>query len=212
MTHKYPDTSMSYNSLLTLDGAREEFKQKNGDAAVKRMLEEIKTFEASDFFGVRLLHKHNDINNNEIMFEYSHIDGDEIFLVTEATTNNNTKSTINSWLFEKGKAIPLEYSDTLIIEDANNFKESNQLLSSLARIANEMNVSHILGPCMNYSRYIYDRIPESDSVFWEKTALNKKANVIQCVSRENIDRNNSTETKWALRKSSENDNELVVWI
>lgn len=79
MTHKYLNNSISYNSLLTLDGAREEFKKKNGDAAVKRMLEEIKNFEASDFFGVRLLHKHNDIYNNEIMFEYSQIDGDDIF-------------------------------------------------------------------------------------------------------------------------------------
>jgi hypothetical protein len=116
------EASKSYNRLLDLKGATSKLFELGGEDTVGKILSVIKAQELEELISVRLLHKHNDISDQEIMLETAMIDEEGIALITAATARNSIgKTSCNSWQFIDGRYIEIEFSDPcLLVNSAFN--------------------------------------------------------------------------------------------
>ncbi|TLX16247.1 hypothetical protein [Rhizobium sp. MHM7A] len=193
-----------YNSLLDIKDASLELRRCGGEAVVSKLLEVIYDAGLADEIGIRLLHKHNEIDAIEIMYETAVEDEEGFALVTSATRTSGTDFECNSWQLNKGKFVPVEFSDRQLVRELDVTK-AGPVFARLADVIKAQNVEHLLGPSLNYSEAVWGKSPTSDPALLEKTDFDERANVVRFVGRDEAIFIQSTKTKWYAKKVIDED-------
>ncbi|MBD3895946.1 hypothetical protein IEI94_08800 [Halomonas sp. ML-15] len=188
----------SYNALLTIADANRALSRFDEDATVGRLLSVIQHYELQDKFGIRLLHKHNDILPSEVMYETSFIDSEGFALSTKAVAKSEVTSMVtNSWQFVGGEYLPVEFSDPLLVSDAKvDLEVYADALHEIRLILEETGTEGLLGPCLHYGPHVERHDPFQQSAFLEKTDFEDRANVVRYVDSGDPAFTNSAKTKW----------------
>lgn len=203
MKHLSMYEKKSYNSLFGIADANREWHKSGGDETVGNLLSVIADAGLGDVIGLRLLHKHNDIYGNELMLETAALDSEGFFLSTSPVDSlMDGQGVCNSWQLTKDGFVPVEFSTpSLLAEPYFDMHEHRETFEKLAKKITAFGVEKILGPCINYSKFVASYSPAADSAFLEKTDSDKRANVVRYVEMSDPNFLNSTKTKWHARKT-----------
>jgi hypothetical protein len=194
--------AQSYNQLLSIRDAHDELERLGGERVVGAALNVIVSEGMQDHIGIRLLHKHNDVNEDEVMLESSLIDEDGFALVTEPLQVQNLDGTApNSWRTTSEGFIPIEFSEPELLKaqdfDINLYA---QLFDKLSKVLKDHAAAMLLGPCLDYGTRVTSKMPCENAAFLEKTDSDRRANVVRYLSRDNLAFVRSARTKWSAKQ------------
>jgi hypothetical protein len=206
------EQSATYNTLLAIANAHRALNERGGEEVVGRLLSIVADAGLESTIGIRLLHKHNDISENEMMLETSAVDEEGFALTTGVVQRDELPGVVcNSWQFTNGKYIPVEFSNVNIVRSEFEMSDYDDVFDKLANAIVETNVSDILGPCLNYSDYVAQHAPSEKAAFLEKTDYENRANVVRYVLRSDPEFNNSAKTKWHAKKITDSSGK-TIWM
>lgn len=201
-----------YNALHPIAVAQRELEIRGGEELVGSLLSIIAEGKLADVFGVRLLHKHNDVSANEIMLESAVQDAEGFALVTEAVNAKKARQFLpNSWRRAVDGYVPIEFSESRVVHSGATIEDHRVVLDALGEKIVELGVSDILGPSLNYSEYVGGFAPSGDAAFLEKTDTANRANVVRFVLRSDEEFANSAKTKWHAKRMIDSSGK-VVWM
>lgn len=200
-----------YNALLPISDANRALTRLGEDETVGRLLSVIQRFGLQDRLGVRLLHKHNDISADEVMYESSSFDSEGFAITTTAIVQSHINSMApNSWQFVEGRYVPVEFSDPILVSDPHlEIDAFNGLLQEISNVLIETGTANLLGLCLHYSSYVEDHDPFERSAFLEKTDFDNRSNVVRYVSLNDVAFMNSAKTKWRAVQAVDAEGNLV---
>ncbi|WP_156653245.1 hypothetical protein [Methylobacterium sp. Leaf111] len=195
----------TYNSLFDVAEADDRLVASGKSTHLHRLLSIIRDHGAHHHMGIRLLHRHNLIEEGEIMIADT-LDDDEGFaVVSQAMSGADTRKDVvpSSWQLVGSDFAPSEFSlKHLVREDSLAIHESDALLRDLAAAVHEMGVQNLLGPCLNMNDWVYSHSPTKDAILLEKTNHEHRANVSRFVSEEEFRSVKSRETTWQVSTAS----------
>jgi len=188
----------SYNTLLPIAAANRALTQLGEEEVVGRLLTIIARAGLEDQIGIRLLHKHNDIGDNEVMYETGGVDVEGFALTTMAVPCGDAKRMIpNSWQLVGNAYMPVEFSHPELVADPTfSMSEHAEVFAEIARALRETEAKHLVGPCLHYGRYVKRYDPYEKSALLEKTDSEHRANVVRFVEWDDVSLANSAKTKW----------------
>ncbi len=187
-----------YNSLLCVAEADRALNALGGENIVSQILSVFVSAGLEREFGIRLLHKHNDIVSGEVMLERSVVDDAGFALVTRPALSTETGQMLcNSWQLTETGFTPCEYSSTDIVFNPKlDLAETAPVFSLLATALRDFGVESILGPCRNYSECVDAHRPSVESKLLETTDEENRANVVRFVTPDDVGLVQSVKTKW----------------
>ncbi|MCM2443514.1 hypothetical protein HGO34_27910 [Agrobacterium vitis] len=195
----------AYNALPDLDEADFQLNSRK-DGCIDFLLSIIMKHGKHEFVGIRLLHKHNLIENGEIMAEYHQVDKDGFSLITRATKVRDWSSNLrpNSWIFKNGEWTPMEFSNAELLKNPNvNPSSEKELFQELADAINLFEVEDVIGPSLMGSDLIDSYRPDGEYMLVEQTALDDRANILRYAKIKNNMPFKAVETHWCMEKDKE---------
>ncbi|MBC8647930.1 hypothetical protein GYM54_20615 [Pseudomonas sp. MTM4] len=188
----------SYNALNPISEATRILADLGEEETVGKLLSVIQRYRLQGELGIRLLHKHNDILDDEIMYESALFDTDGFALETKAIPKSECQALVaNSWQLTGHVFMPVEFSDpALLVCPSFDIARHPDVLRELAQVLHETGAEYLLGPCLLYGTFVESHAPYQDSAFLEKTDTENRANVVRYVEMKDISFRNSAKTKW----------------
>lgn len=186
-----------YNLLPDISEADAHLTRLGRTNTIGRLLNIIRKHGLQQDVGVRLLHKHNLINEEEIMAEDSAFDNTNLLLITKPVLSKNSLGLVaNSWQLTPTGFCASEHSSTHLLSNAKVDPDRNpDFFDEFGDALLELNASEILGPALNCGAFVTDRAPDN-SILVELTALDDRANVVKFEARQEVDFNAMVETAW----------------
>lgn len=196
-TVTFPQATL-YNSLLPITEANRSLAALGEEDVVGKLLTIIQRAGLQDKLGIRLLHKHNDISDCEIMYETAGIDAEGFALTTRAVDRSLASEAVpNSWQLIGNEYLPVEFSDPRVVGDPGfDLNQHKDVLRELGMELRAAGASKVLGPCLHYGADVEIHSPFIESAFLEKTDFEDRANVVRYVERNDPAFTNSAKTKW----------------
>jgi hypothetical protein len=197
-----PELHESYNGLLGIVEANRALRTIGGEETVGKILSVIADAGLEDVVGIRLLHRHNNISGDEMMFESDVIDPEGFALITSAVrTSQIEESSSNSWQFTASGYLPTEFSDPNLLADPDfSVKDHQRTFNYLSEALCDYRAETVLGPCVNYSEFVTSFSPGANSAFLEKTDSDHRLNVVRYISITDSAFINSAKTKWLAKR------------
>jgi hypothetical protein len=202
MDELIPDLHERYNGLLGIVEANRALGTIGGEETVGKILSVIADAGLEDIIGIRLLHRHNNISDNEMMFESDVVDDDGFALVTSAVGTSQIEApSSNSWQFSGSGYLPTEFSDPRLLVDPDFSVRNHQCtFNRLSEALCDYRAEVVLGPCVNYSEFVSSFSPGVNSAFLEKTDSDNRLNVVRYISVTDPAFTNSAKTKWLAKR------------
>jgi hypothetical protein len=207
-----PNEVENYNRLMQVTHATKYLAEAGGDAVVGPVLEKIAELGLGNEIGLRLLHKHNDLETGEAMVERDFADDEGYALVTSVTSGGLRDYVPNSWQLTENGFIAIEYSHPdLLCSPHFDITANAEKFSKLYELLSELKLDRVLGPSINYNRNVYQDEDPTNTAFLEKTDVENRANVVRRVNRHDPSFTNSAKTKWYARRMMDSDGK-VRWL
>ncbi len=166
-----------------------------------------------DSIGIRLLHNHNLIQENEIMIENEELDesGQNCLVTFAAKSGNATNYSPNSWKLQNGDFHPLEYSsDFFVTSSANTIEKKQVFFDDFKTILEQLDVQEILGPCIIGRDFYKKYEPSMPSILAETSNEMRRANIVKYESDNKFPDDSLIHTTWlAVRSEDSSSPELV---
>ncbi|WP_041388681.1 hypothetical protein [Polaromonas sp. JS666] len=199
----------SYNKLPTVFDADLALRQRDRDSVIEELLIVIEDHGLQNSVGLRLLHRHNEIAESEVMLEEARFDEHGLALVTLASPVAAVDSTVaaNSWMLDGDEFIAVEYSRASLLQSPGVSPKTQPLFfSALQRKLREFDVETWVGPALIESDFVSSH-SQGRELLLEQSAFDDRANVLRYVSIDEIAPSGVVETFWvasveaATRKS-----------
>lgn len=168
--------SLLYNSLLPVNEVHRLLIEKGEEVVVDKLLTIIADAGLADIFGIRLLHKHNNISPGQIMAEYETNDSEGYALVTKVTDFSEApKLHPNSWKITTSGLKPIEYSEPNLLTETPRLEDIEKYISPrLEETIILYGVQDILGLSVNYNHRVMQHSTTPDAALLEKTNIEQK--------------------------------------
>lgn len=192
--------SFNYNLLHDICEADSMLSKAGRHESICRLLNIINDHGLQDFVGIRLLHKHNSIDENEIMVENSEINDGELLLITRPISNDKNHNIFpNSWQLTGTEFLPSEFSSGHLLSRVDiNPSTKPEFFKQFGDTLELLNVAHILGPAVNCGDFVESKRGSEDVILVELTAINERANVVKYENRKDVDFTSMIETSWSM--------------
>lgn len=188
----------TYNRLATVFDADMALQCADRDTIIESLLDLIVDFDLHESVGLRLLHRHNDIGESEVMLEEARVDGQGLALITVACPAATIDSTVavNSWLLGEDDFVPMEYSRATLLESPEVCPASYpEFFAALAKRLRELKVEKWVGPALIESKSVSEHAC-GRNVLLEQSAIDDRANVLRYVSSHEVEAISTVETFW----------------
>ena len=181
MTFHTMQNSAAYNSLPEVFLADSALLSNDRNNIIEKLFEIIYKHKAEAFVGLRLLHKHNTIFENELMIEDVSFDKEGFALITRAQAIVGRSEDIvpNSWILSNFTFIPLEYSKRELVHEPT-FNPDTQIVffTELAEKLLELGVSQLIGPALISSDLVEKNKPQGANLMFEMSDHDGRANIL----------------------------------
>lgn len=188
----------SYNKLPTVFDADMALHCADRDTAIEILLDVILQFGLHKSVGLRLLHRHNNLTENEVMLEDVRVDDQGLALITVACPATAIDSTIavNSWMLVKDDFIPVEYSRSTLLYSPEVCPTSHpEFFDALKKRLLELKLEKWVGPALVESNAVAEHA-NGRELLLEQSAIDDRANVLRYVSTQDVDASRVVETFW----------------
>lgn len=191
----------TYNALPRVENADELLKaQKCFPEFLEKFSETVHQFNLQNSVGLRLIHKHLHINDNntEVMSEHFDIIDDVPSLITSPSklTKNMHPA---SWILSKkdGTFVPFEFSDDkAVISITEEIKNQPAFIQKIATLIMGYGYCELMSLAI-LERETMSSINATEYVFMEKTSL-QKGSIIQAMSNKDPLLSNAIKTSWSF--------------
>lgn len=189
-----------YNDFLDVYSANSLLSSLDKDKSVEKLLKVIQKHNLSHTIGLRLVHRHNAISDNEVMLEDAVFDKRGFALVTKASNASVINTTVvpNSWVLSDAGFAPMEYSRVNLLKRADVSPATEpEFFKELALKLRELGVSNLIGPALMASEFVEDQCPSDTAIMLEESALDDRANVLRFINEDQFSPQSSIETFWS---------------
>lgn len=175
-----------YNSLHQVEKANDVLMASDVNGVLQSLREVILDNKIEEYFGIRLMHRHNSIDDNELMIEFEEVDerGNNC-LSTIATSESQIKLPYhaNSWVYSHGKLMPMEFSLDKSVEEANNILAGKpRFFSDFNEVTVKNGLGHVIGPCV-VRRDFFQKYFNPSMILVETTQDERRANILRFSDR-----------------------------
>lgn len=198
-----------YNALPAVEVADEKLAAMGRLATLMPLCETILKHNLEETVGIRLLHNHNEIADDELMLELEEVDRDETYCLSTLAVGKTSCSATpypNSWLLRSGIPVPLEYSlDPLVVAESDEVASKKDFFKEFQEDLDRLNVADLLGLCVLKRRFYEERKPAGgqEVVLVETTDVKRRANVLKFYSDGRFNMENLIQTVWvAVREEA----------
>ncbi len=191
-----------YNGLWTVEEANKQVNRNDyQDKAdfLKKSAYLLAKYDLKDKLGIRLLHKHNEIESDERMIESEAIVNDEKALITEPVKNSfGNKSVPGVWKIVDGNFYPLEFTnDPLACQLYSDLEIPDGFLNDYRNQVNSSPIGKYLGISIVKRKFFETDNPENFPL--EYSDAENRSNVIFLRPRREI--NKSIQTSWSFHRN-----------
>lgn len=191
-------TSSTYNELPSVECADAMLTSAGRTVTLNAFCDLIARHRLESVYGIRLLHNHNCISDEEIMVEQMEWDAaGSACLTTCATHRDKVKVGVypNSWRTYKDGLTPLEYSADPMVKASSQINADGFLLE-FARLAHVRNVAEFIGPTVLPRLFYRDHSPPFPTLLLERSDRLRRANVVRFSSIQHYKTSDLIETIW----------------
>lgn len=165
-----------YNDLLDVETCNEQVSGGILNGFLQEAGASISKYQADEYAGIFLLHRHNIINKDEIMVERDGVYNEKSALIC-APEGCFSDAVPVRWGLVDNCFVPLEYGSDPILKSAYGLlKENGQMLIDLAAHIKRCGVVRNLGICL-YDRSFFSN-PPAGHIALEETDVAAHANII----------------------------------
>lgn len=205
MAHISTETSVGvYNGLGSVDLADKCLCGLGRYEILSELGAMVLEHDVQDVIGVRLLHNHNLISEDETMLEQEELDSEGCYcLSTIATSNSQLPSAhaATSWKLYADQFVPLEYStDPCVVINAGPEKRMPAFFEKFAALLQHKGVVNLLGPCIAPRNFYARHHPDDTAILVETTDATRRANVLKFAAPQEHDPSTLIQTSWIFRK------------
>jgi hypothetical protein len=196
----------TYNRLPEVFEADLKLVSFGRDNALKVLFEIIRNHKLENHVGIRLLHKHNLIFENEIMVEGAISDSEGFALVTQALPISDVDGRVvpNSWVLTDSAFIPMEFSHKNLVFNSKICPETKpEFFAELATKLRELGLSTVLGPALISSDFVKSNSPGSSTLMIERSALDDRVNILRYARSNDFSKDSFVETYWCINSESD---------
>ena len=190
----------TYNALSDVVVADQRLSDVGREVGINALLSVIRAHGLEEFIGLRLLHKHNDIAENEIMLEDYRIDQDGFALITQVTSVSKSMSSAspNSWILCDDGFVPFEFSRPYLLRDSGISPATHpEFFSDLSNALRHAGLARLIGPALTPSSFVDGQRPAGADLMLESSALDDRANVLRFAVSGELSIGSPIETFWA---------------
>ncbi|HTD99432.1 MAG TPA: hypothetical protein VK668_09090 [Mucilaginibacter sp.] len=199
MNHSDFDYPEIYNGLQDVIVADEKLSAMGRNEMLSPLCQTIMKYHLEDTVGIRLLHNHNQISQNEVMLEKEEVDDKGAYcLTTVAVDGPGNIGFPNSWKLENGRYFPLEFStDPLVMNETDKFIGKEDFMTEFNDNLEMLGVTNILGPCVLGRMFYEKRKPlEQEVLLVEITDEKRRANILKYYPSNEIKVDKLIQTVW----------------
>jgi hypothetical protein len=203
--HTNEEQATRYNSQLDVIRANNKLASSGQFPDFLARTEQlVHKFGVMGLFGVRLLHKHNDIGSDEIMVEFEGHRATRMgALVPVLETLCIKASGIEGpsiFVFARdGTPLPMEYSiQTSAAGTRGVLEKHRDFIRSFAREVYEYGLQDVIGLCVPNSEFCTKYMRSESSILVERSDHARRANVIFVGDRGDVDLSNVIQTTWTF--------------
>lgn len=194
--------SAIYNHLPNVELADTMLSAAGRVQVLSKLSKLIVQYGLEETIGIRLLHKHNLIDENEIMLEREERDSSgRPCLTTHAIAQKDVvggPKIANSWRTSDNRAVPIEFSvDPLVASCWRD--EIVQLLKQFGVLTSKLYVSGFMGPAILPRKFYSEHRPVFPAILLERTDRSRRANVVQYEPLDALKQINFIETTWKVQ-------------
>jgi hypothetical protein len=197
-------SNITYNALPGVEAADAALSAIQRSFVLNRLGEVILRHGLEDVVGIRLLHIHNVIAENEFMLEFEETDaGGHECMSTVATDKAAISEPFypNSWKLENERFVPLEYSlDPTVKLDESRVASLQAFVRDFAAELRLTNAQDILGPWIA-PRKFYSRCMPKRGLLLETCDPQRRANIVRFAESLECDSLRLVETTWVARRA-----------
>lgn len=193
-------TTSAYNALSDVVVANQCLTSIGRQVAIDLLLAVIRAHSLEEVVGLRLLHKHNEIQPHEIMLEDAYIDQEGFSLITSATIAPLSLSNIspNSWILCDDGFVPFEFSQDALLQDSAVCPATYPLFfQELAVAIRVAGLARLIGPALISSEFVHSHRPADADIMLELSAIDDRANVLRFAIANELSIGSPIETFWA---------------
>ncbi len=192
-----------YNALPAVELSDDKLNLLGKQKVLNTLCEVIANYGLEEVVGIRLLHNHNIISEDEQMFESAEMD--EIgapCLVTSAQKRTAVgNSTANSWMWRNDDFLPVEFSaDEEVVKNENILLDKSGFFNEFANALKELKVADILGPCVIPRSFYKNHKPPFASMLAETSDTERRANILKYEPQIKYDGLALIDTTWRAYK------------
>lgn len=196
-----------YNGLPDVLVASNELSAGNKTEVLDTLCKVILKHRLENTVGIRLLHRHNDIAQQELMLESEERDAEGRYcLSTVAVAQDGTLAAPNSWMLGEDGFQPLEFSlDPFVLAESGLTVREKEFYHEFGDTLKSLNVAGLLGPCIINRSFFDKRRPEDSSMLSliETTDDQRRANVLRFDDESKYKPEQLIETTWMATRPEE---------
>ncbi len=193
-----------YNQLPSIEAADRSFSNSNGCEALIKVGSMILDYHLEDLIGVRLLHRHNRLDDFEVMVEQEEVDTNgRDCLSTRAIAKNESDCVANSWMLGSSGFEAVEFSTDPNVRLANAKGISNQFTKDIETVIDAQGVRNLLGLCIVPRSFYTKPRPKEHTILVETTDDARRANVVRFDCPENYIITTLVPTSWVFRRGED---------
>ncbi len=194
-----------YNSQLNVTSANNKLQNSRVLPELLARTEQlVQKFGVVGMFGVRLLHKHNNISIGERMVEfegqYRTRTGKLVPVLETVRTKSSAVECPSIMALERdGTPIPLEYSMRISMSDTQDLaKKHGTFFKAFAELVHEYELQDVIGLYLINNEFSEKYISNSCSVLVERSDDIRDANIIFIEDPRDIDPSTVIQTSWTF--------------
>jgi hypothetical protein len=204
-----------YNDLLEIGAAERELHDRAWKEDLSAIAETIVEHGFEEFFGIRLLHKHNNLANDEIMLEFEEAAEEAArCLTTTAMCKDEIRGHYypNSWKWHDARMVPIEYSkdETVSLPELSN-TGVGKFFEDFGAIVQRRGLSELLGPFV-VPRAFYANKSEPSDVLVETTDELRRANIVRYSSLLAFNREDLVEAAWTVKTQKDLETMTICFV
>jgi len=198
-----------YNQLPDVLDATNRLQARDKPGTLDALAKVILEHGLQEQVGIRLLHKHNTVETDELMIEAEEVD--PVCETKSLTTLADEAGQIhrrygeafapNSWRWVGQKWLPLEYSvDSKAVHDSRLLQKMPKFAMDFAEGVDRLDARDLLGPCLVRRNFFegYAAVTANGAMLVETTDASRRANILRFVDRAAYRPENLLQTVWRV--------------
>ena len=193
----------TYNSLPTIEQAASSITDHAFISVLDNLGYLILSNNLENYIGLRLLHKHNNLCERELMIEKEDLSADDRPSLSTAPLipSHNLDSFYPSiWQLVADEFLPLEYTTDPIVADVQHRFDS-EFTSGFTTLLNRSGLQKLIGPCAIKRQFYTKYRPVKSALLIEVTDPQKRANIVTFTDTQDLPVSKLVPTTWEIKRS-----------